>query len=157
MVPALRENVRRSRGRSLTTALALWALLALFVLRVAGQLLVALGGAPWLPPMEEWYSGLLPYGPLLASQIVIIVVLTKVCLDLTRGSGCFADTRPRLGSWLWVFGWIYLSAMILRHVLRMAFYPEERWTGGTIPIVFHWVLASYLLTLAAYHRRTARD
>jgi hypothetical protein len=157
MVSALREDVLRPRGRSLRTALALWTLLVLFVARVTGQLLVALGAAPWLPPMEAWYSGLLPYRPLLASQIVIIVVLTKVCLDLTRGAGYFADTRPRLGSWLWVFGWIYLSAMILRYVLRMASYPEERWTGGTIPIVFHWVLASYLLTLAAYHRRTARD
>jgi hypothetical protein len=36
----------------------------------------------------------------------------------------------------------------------MALYPERRWLGtGTIPIVFHWVLAAYLFTLAHFHAR----
>jgi hypothetical protein len=49
-------------------ALALWALLALFVLRVAGQLLSAAGFGDFLPPWEEWFSGLVPYAQLLGSQ-----------------------------------------------------------------------------------------
>src|SRR2546422_879323 len=53
---------------------ALWALLALFVLRVSGQALVAFLGVPWLPPMREWYSGLLAYPLLLPSQLLIILV-----------------------------------------------------------------------------------
>ena len=53
----------------------LWALLALFCARVLGQLLVATSGVSFLPPMEEWFSGLIPYTRLLASQLVIIVLL----------------------------------------------------------------------------------
>ena len=62
----------------------LWALLTLFVLRVAGQAMVAFWGAPWLPPMERWYSGLLPYPLLLPAQIVIIVLMAKICSDSRR-------------------------------------------------------------------------
>ena len=42
-------------------AWVLWTLLALFVLRVTGQALVAFLEVGFLPPMSEWYSGLLPY------------------------------------------------------------------------------------------------
>src|SRR5262245_54474475 len=42
--------------------------------------------------------------------------------------------------------------MVIRYVIRMALYPHERWTGGSIPIFFHWVLAAFLLVLAHYHR-----
>jgi hypothetical protein len=44
----------------MTRAAALWILLALFTGRVLGQLAVALDLAPFLPPMDEWQSGLLP-------------------------------------------------------------------------------------------------
>jgi hypothetical protein len=53
------------------------------------------------------------------------------------------------------FGSVYLAAMVLRYVLRMSLVPEARWTGGAIPIFFHWVLAAWILTLARYHRRGA--
>ena len=32
----------------------------LFALRVFGQLIVALFAVSWLPPMEQWFSGLIP-------------------------------------------------------------------------------------------------
>ena len=44
------------------------------------------------------------------------------------------------------------SVMVIRYVLRMSLYPPERWIGGAIPIVFHWVLAAFILVLGAYHR-----
>jgi predicted acyl esterase len=50
-----------------------------------------------------------------------------------------------------VFGVTYPGVMILRHVLRMFLYPQERWFGGAIPIVFHWVLAAYVLTWGWHH------
>jgi uncharacterized protein len=134
-------------------AAALWLLLFLFVLRVAGQLLVFLGRAPWLPPMEEWYSGLIPYGPLVVAQIAIVVLYAKAALDLSGGRGYFATPRPGLGRGLLVFGSVYLAAMIVRYILRMSLHPEARWTGGAIPIFFHWVLAAFLLVLARYHSR----
>jgi hypothetical protein len=50
------------------------ALLLLFCLRVLGQILVAFFKVSFLPPMEKWFSGLLPYPELLATQILIIVL-----------------------------------------------------------------------------------
>lgn len=132
---------------------ALWLLLALFFCRVAGQLMVAMGWQGFLPPMEEWYSGLMPYRWLLPSQIAILCLCVKICLDLTRRRGFFFDPKAFMGRWLGVFGSFYFLAMVIRYVLRMAVHPEERWFGGTIPIFFHWVLASFVLLLGGYHAR----
>lgn len=126
-------------------ALALCALLSLFVLRVIGQLLVALGWGGFLPPMTEWQSGLLPYPLLLASQFVIIIVCVKVCLDLARGAGFFARARRSAGRRLLIFGALYFAAMIARYIITMSLYPQRRWTGGLIPVVFHLVLATFIL------------
>ncbi len=135
--------------------LALWTLLALFVLRVAGQLLVAVGFGGFLPPWEEWFSGVVPYPQLLVSQIVIVTVYGKICVDVTRGRGFFVAPRRWLGFTLLAVGSVYLGVMLVRYAVRMALYPPERWTGGSIPIFFHWVLASFMLVLGAYHRRSA--
>ncbi len=134
-----------------TRAFWLWFLLSLFLLRVVGQLLVALGRAPFLPPMEEWQSGILAYPALLVSQIVILLLYSKVCLDFTRGRGYFVVPRRRLGVVLLWFGSIYLISMIIRYALRMSLYPEERWLGGAIPVIFHWVLAAFLLMVGQHH------
>jgi len=138
---------------SVRWSLPLWALLALFVSRVAGQLIVAIFAVPWLPAMEEWYSGLIPYGPLLVAQILIIVVYVKVCLDFQRGTGFFVTTRPVFGRGILLFGYIYFLSMLIRYIVRMSVYPEERWFGGCIPIMFHWVLASFIVLFGHYHRR----
>jgi len=138
-------------------AASLWILLFLFVLRVLGQLLVLLGWGSFLPPMEEWYSGLLPYPLLLPAQILIILLYGKVCLDFTRGRGFFVSPRRGLRSGLLILGSVYLTVMIVRYVLRMGLYPAERWTGGSIPIFLHWVLATFLLLVGGYHRKPIRD
>jgi uncharacterized protein len=135
--------------------LLLSALVLLFCLRVLGQVLVAFLGVKFLPPMEEWFSGLLPYRELLTSQILIIFLYGKVCFDLARGHGYFAVPRRRLGISLLKFGSLYLGVMIIRYVIRMGLYPHERWSGGSIPIFFHWVLASFILVLGHYHWRLA--
>ena len=138
-------------NHSRTYAIWLVALLILFCFRVAGQMLVAFAGVTFLPPMEEWYSGLLPYPFLLPTQFVIIFLFGKICFDLHRGDGFFAVPRPRLGTFLRAFGTIYLIVMVIRYVMRMSLYPLERWTGGSIPIFFHWVLAAYLLVWASFN------
>jgi len=33
--------------------------------------------------------------------------------------------------------------------------PDQRWTGDLIPVVFHIVLASFLLVVAHHHRQAA--
>jgi len=134
-------------------AAALWTLLALFTGRVAGQLAVSLDAAPFLPPMEQWQSGLLPYPVLLGSQLMLIAGLGTICRQFSRGAGYFVEPHRWLGTPLWIAGWIYANGMVVRYVTWMALKPEERWTGDSIPVVFHIVLASFLLVVASHHRR----
>jgi hypothetical protein len=124
----------------------LWTLLALFVLRVAGQALVAFWGVPWLPPMERWYSGLMPYPLLLPAQLAIIVLMARICSDFTRRWGFFVRPRRFFAvHWLW-FGWIYLAGMMLRFLFQ----------GPTIPVFFHWVLAAFVIAVGLWHRGRLR-
>ena len=124
----------------------LWILLGLFVLRVAGQAMVAFFDVRWLPPMERWYSGLVPYEILLPAQIAIIVLMSKICADFTRRWGFFVQPRRFFAVyWLW-FAWIYLAGMIVRFLVQ----------GPTIPVFFHWVLASFMIAVGLWHRRRLR-
>jgi hypothetical protein len=135
----------------------LWMLLFAFCCRVLGQALVVFLDITWLPPMEEWYSGLMAYPLLLPTQLLIIAVYTKVCSDFTRGDGVFVQTKPLFGRGVLWFGYVYLAAMVLRYIIRMSLYPEARWFGGTIPIFFHWVLASFIIAFGQYHRGRPPD
>ncbi|WP_058186912.1 CocE/NonD family hydrolase [Terracidiphilus gabretensis] len=131
-------------------------LLFLFCLRVLGQFLVAFLHVSFLPPMEEWMSGLVPYPELLTAQILIIALYGKVCLDFFREHGFFAVPRRLLGTGLLIFGSLYFGVMVIRYTIRMSLYPHERWVGGCIPIFFHWVLSSFILVLGTYHWRTTQ-
>ena len=137
-------------------AIAMWALLGLFVLRVVGQMLVAFLGVSFLPPMAEWYSGLMAYPTLLPVQWVIIVLLSAICIDISRGRGVFARPNRRVGSFLTWFSVIYFASMVARYVITMSVHPDRRWFHDTIPIWFHMVLASYLFILSRYHSVTAQ-
>lgn len=124
-------------------------LLALFVLRVAGQALVAFFAVSWLPPMDRWYSGLMPYEYLLPSQIVIIAVMAKICIDFTRAQGFFVQPRRFFAvHWFW-FGWLYLAVMLVRLPVQLLLKPQ----GALIPIFFHWVLAAFVILVGWHHRR----
>ena len=126
------------------TAGLLWVLLALFVLRVLGQALVAFFDVGFLPPMAAWYSGLMPYEYLLPSQVVIVALMAMICADFTRARGFFFEPKKFFAApWLW-FGYAYLAAMIARAVLI--------W-DRPIPIAFHWVLAGFVITVGRSHRQ----
>ena len=122
----------------------LWLLAGLFAARVAGQALVAFAGVSWLPEMDRWYSGLVPYGYLLASQLLILALMLRICVDFARERGYFHEPKRFFARpWL-IFGYVYLGAMLLRAVLI--------WDRA-IPIVFHWVLAIFILVVGESHRR----
>ena len=121
-------------------AVVLCALTVLFGCRVVGQALVAFLGVAWLPQMDAWFSGLLPYPLLLPLQIVILLVQIAIDRDLWRGRGFFARPRPRAGRPLrWLAG-AYALSMAVRYAITRT---------HAIPVVFHWVLAAYLFTLGA--------
>ena len=131
----------------------LWSLLFLFFLRVLGQALVAAFDVPFLPPMKQWYSGLIPYAILLPLQILIILLLANVATDFTRRRGFFVVPRRAMGRLLRGFSYLYFGGMAVRYVVSMALHPERRWLGGTIPIFFHCVLAALLFVVGHYHTR----
>ena len=129
----------------------LWILTALLVGRVAGQLIVA-GWAPrWLPPMEQWQSGLLPYPVLVAGQAIVLTLMIWISWDFSRGAGFWVQPRPTLGlAALW-WSYLYFGAMVVRYIVRMTRRPDQRWLGGTIPIIFHSLVAAFQWMFGMYH------
>jgi hypothetical protein len=134
-------------------AVLIWLCTALFSARVAGQLLVTMAAPGFLPPMERWYSGWIPYPVLLPAQVAIVSLQLKIGLDFARGWGFFAaPRRPRLGRRLRLFAALYAAAMLLRLLLALL-------AGGgllersIIPVAFHFVLAAQLFVLGGHHVR----
>jgi hypothetical protein len=122
---------------------ALWTCIGLFLLRVLGQLEVALIAPSWLPPMERWYSGLLPYPLLLPAQILILMLMTGLTVNEMR------QLRPAARrEWLRVFALVYCAGMFLRLIVQLLRGAEDVIAAGGIPVAFHWVLALFLLLLS---------
>jgi hypothetical protein len=114
-------------------------LTALFAVRVVGQFAAVARAPSWLPPTEEW--NLLPYRLLVPLQIALLVLMGALT------TGTFAAGPGAHGA-LAVVALLYWAAMAIRYAVRMTRRPEARWLGGAIPIVFHCVLAAFLLVLA---------
>jgi len=127
----------------------LWFYSGLFLVRVAGQLVVRTRRPAWLPADEEW--NLTPYRFLLPIQLTILGLMAWIDVDLSRGAGFWATPKPNFGQAVLWLAYAYAATMLVRYLVRMRHRPEERWFGGTIPIVFHWVLASYLWVLGSFH------
>ena len=137
---------------TLLTVATLLLLEGLFAVRVVGQLLVYWRAPDWLPPMERWASGLLPYRLLLGFQVLTLLLMTFVAVAIALGWPGTADRWPALGGLVVLVASVYAFSMLVRYGLRMARRPDERWLGGTIPIVFHLVLAGWLMVLGSYLR-----
>ena len=129
----------------------------LFFFRIAGQALVAFSGVASLPAMEEWHSGLIPYPILVVIQVAMLLIMIKICMDICRASGFFAMHRPSWSPYLIGFSALYVIAMASRYILTMFYRSGMRWYGGTIPIVFHLVLAGFLFVLGRYHASVDRS
>jgi hypothetical protein len=127
----------------------LWMFSALFLARVAGQLYVRRLHPVWLPPTEQW--NLSPYHLLLPTQLAILGVMAWIDVSFSVGSGPPVDAGERFGQVALALSYVYAAGMAVRYAVRMARRPEERWFGGTIPIVFHQVLAAYLFVFGSYH------
>ena len=129
----------------------LWVLTILLIGRVVGQLIVARWAPRWLPPMEQWQSGLLPYPALVAGQAVVLTLMIWISVDFSRSEGFWVRPHPYLGlAALW-WSYLYFAAMIVRYVVRMSRRPDQRWLGGTIPIIFHSLVAAFQWMFGTYH------
>jgi len=126
----------------------------LFLGRVSAQVAVALYEPAWLPAMSQW--NLLSYRYLLPIQLVFLAVMGIVSVAfLRRTDGVLTEPRAGVGAAVVALSGIYAGAMAVRYALRMSRRPGQRWFGGTIPIVFHWVLAAFLLVFGVYNLRAA--
>jgi hypothetical protein len=123
---------------------ALAILTLLFALRVLGQALVVFFTVGWLPATEHWFSGVIRYPILLGIQVVMLAVMVKIAFDILRGRGFFSEPRPGFSRLMVACSTFYAVSMVLRYALTMTYRPEMRWFGGTIPIIFHFVLAAFL-------------
>jgi hypothetical protein len=122
--------------------------------RVLGQLLVATRAPAWLPPMDRWQSGLLPYPALLVSQAIVLALMTSIAVDFSRAAGFWVEPQPLLGPAALWWSYLYVAAMIVRYGIRMARFRDQRWLGGTIPVVFHCVVAAFQWTFGTFHQST---
>ncbi len=127
----------------------MWLLSALFLLRVVGQIVVVVATPQWLPAMDEWQSGLLPYPVLLTAQVLILGAMAKLDVAASFGRWPFDRRRVRLATATAAFAIVYAGGMIVRYGISGHLHPDRRWLPpGMIPIVFHLVLASYLAIVA---------
>jgi hypothetical protein len=127
----------------------MWVLLALFVARVAAQILAATTRPRWLPPVARWYSGVMPYRYLLPSQLVIIGLMVAMIVAVSRSAGPLGSPTASLGVVALWTSYVYAAGMVWRAVRRSA-QPAQR-RGVVIPIVFHFVLAAFLFAYGSWH------
>jgi hypothetical protein len=132
-------------NRACTAAALLWSCTALFAARVIGQLETALLAPAWLPDMDAWFSGLLPYPLLLPAQIAILMLMAVVAWNRRVRNGCFARANPRVAGALRLFAYLYFVVMAVRLGVNVIDNGAEFWREGAIPVAFHWVLALFLL------------
>ncbi|WP_413935547.1 hypothetical protein [Nitrospira sp. BLG_1] len=127
-------------------------LLLLFCCRVFAQLLQAWSPMAWLPPFEAWASGTLPYGLLVASQIMIIVVCVRVIWRLHTG---VVVPSMKAGKVLLVLGGIYGGLMCVRLILGLTVATDHFWFSARLPTAFHFVLAGFVLIYGWFHYRAS--
>jgi hypothetical protein len=127
----------------------LWLATSLFSLRVAGQVLVLERSPRWLPAMNDW--NLVPYHLLLPTQVAIVGVMVWIDLAFTLDRWLPTRLSVAVGWTVVALSALYAAVMVVRYAVRMRRHPDARWFGGTIPIVFHLVLASYLSVIGTFH------
>ena len=124
----------------------------LFLARVASQAVQNWSPVPFLPPFDDFQGSGLPYPVLLAAQIAILVLLVVVVARMHRGKSLISR---RLILPVIVAGGVYFAVMAVRLVLGLSVLSHSGWFSTWIPTVFHLVLASLMMMIAAYQHRSA--
>ena len=129
-------------------ATGLWLLFALFACRVVAQPLALVVHSPALPPFEAWHSGALPYGLLLASQVLILAASGWTAWRFSTGA---VKPSRTVGIAAIAFGGLYFLGMVARLILGATALSDVHWFASPVPTVFHLVLAAYVLLFGHYH------
>jgi hypothetical protein len=152
-VAGLLDAIRRFPLSSAEAVAYLAVFALLFLVRVAGQVLVVSRSPRWLPPMSGENWNLVPYRILLPSQIAILALMASIIHGVAGAYGPFGTRRVPVGEALIAAAAIYSLIMWTRYTVRMMHRPDARWFGGAIPVFFHQVLAAFLFTWGLYHYR----
>ncbi|MEQ1782461.1 MAG: sterol desaturase family protein [Hyphomonadaceae bacterium] len=131
-------------------AIALTALLVLFVGRVAAQLWQYFWPTDALPPFAAWQSGTLPYPVLVASQFAIIATSIWTIASILRDN---LGPHRRLGAVVLIAGILYFGFMGFRLIAGLTFLKDAPFFGVILPAIFHLVLASMLVIVGLHLRR----
>ena len=131
---------------------ALAGLLLLFFFRVVAQFGQWIHPVDFLPPFDDWQSGVLPYPMLLTGQILVMAVLLRIVVSHSMGR---AMARRWLGIALLAGGGVYFAVMCFRLLASMTFAAADSWLGATIPAFFHVVLACFALIHGYFNLRHA--
>jgi len=130
-------------------------LLGLFCFRVLAQLLQRYLALPFLPPFAAWQSGAVPYETLLATQLLIVFIYAWILLRIVTNR-----MQPsRRHAWLFsMVGYTYFIIMTMRLAIGFTGLSEHYWFQSYLPILFHFVLSSYLIVVGHFHiQATARQ
>lgn len=119
-------------------------LTGVFALRVVLQYVQQFHQYLFLPQFSLWHSNTMPYTTLLALQCFILVIMLIGVIFVPP-----KNPRPRLGSILILFGWIYIAIMVLRLIVGGSNLNVHSWFDGAISTAFHFGLAAYLLVLGS--------
>jgi hypothetical protein len=121
-----------------------------FFLGVIGQVLVTFFELDFLPRMAQWYPAVVPYPVVLSIHILILIVQSKISLDVSWHTGFFSIPHPHVGRVLSWLSLVYFVGMVSVHFVTISLHPERRWLTGTIPIFFNVVLAAYFFALGRF-------
>lgn len=101
-----------------------------------------------LPSFEAWQSGAVPYSLLLGVQVVIVGCCLRIVWRLFKGQ---ARPETKIGRiWLSLAG-MYFLVMGIRLIVGFAVAPDHFWFGATLPTMFHFVLAAFVLVYGRFH------
>jgi len=128
-----------------SAATLLWSCVALFAAGVIGQVETLLVAPSWLPDIEAWSSGIIPYAILLPMQIGILMVMAVVAWNRRVRHGSFARLHPRAAQAMRRVSAIYFLVMAVQLAVNFRSTGADFWREGAIPVALHWVLALFLL------------
>lgn len=140
--------------REIWSIVAVAALSAAFLVRVAGQAVQRWFPQDFLPAFEAWQGSGMPYPALLACQVVILALLgAAICSMVHR-----ARLLNAMGSrFVIVIGCVYFALMLARLLLGLTLLGDSGWFTAWISSLLHLSLAVVVILWSRDQLRLARN
>lgn len=81
----------------------------------------------------------------------MLALMFSISIDFSRAAGYWVQPHPLLGRVVVCWSYGYFGALVVRYIVRMIRRPDQRWFGGTIPIVFHSIVAACQWAFGWFH------